>query len=109
MITKIYTVDGELLSVEVTFAVPSHVWADTIHLVGDFNNWNRSSHPFQRARDGQWTITIGLSPDKVYQFRYLCNGRDWMNDCTADGYVPNPHGCENCLLITQSDFEPHSA
>lgn len=109
MITKIYGVDGKRACLDVTFTVPNQVWAETIHLVGDFNAWNRTSHPFQRTADGHWTITLCLPVGKVYQFRYLCNGHDWMNDCAADGYIPNPHGCENCLLITQQDFAPHAS
>jgi 1,4-alpha-glucan branching enzyme len=37
----------------VTFTLPDSVWADRVYLVGDFNQWSRTSHPFQRDRDGE--------------------------------------------------------
>ena len=42
----------------VTFSLPNSIWADTIHLVGDFNDWNHSSHPFQHGREEGWTLTV---------------------------------------------------
>ncbi|MEE1200493.1 MAG: alpha-amylase family glycosyl hydrolase [Christensenellales bacterium] len=32
--------------------------ADAVHLIGDFNNWNRSSHPLTRMDNGVWEIHI---------------------------------------------------
>ncbi len=40
----------------VTFSLPNGTWADTIYLVGDFNAWNYSSHPFQHGREEGWTL-----------------------------------------------------
>ena len=71
------------------------------HLVGDFNDWNRRSHPLTRSRDDEtWQITLELEQGKVFQFRYLVNGTDWQNDWKADRYVPNAFGGENSVLDT---------
>ncbi len=32
--------------------------ADALHLIGDFNNWNRESHPLTRQADGTWEIVL---------------------------------------------------
>ena len=32
--------------------------ADAIHLIGDFNDWNRSSHPLTRLENGNWEIRL---------------------------------------------------
>ena len=32
--------------------------ADAIHLIGDFNNWNRKSHPMKKLPDGTWEIYL---------------------------------------------------
>ena len=32
--------------------------ADEVHLIGDFNNWNRSSHPLKRLENGVWEIQL---------------------------------------------------
>lgn len=85
----------------VTFGLPSSIWAETVHLVGDFNGWNRRSHPLTRSRDdGSWEITLEFDKNRTYQFRYLVDGSDWQNDWNADRYMPNPFGGENSVLET---------
>ncbi|MDO4866440.1 MAG: alpha-amylase family glycosyl hydrolase [Clostridia bacterium] len=32
--------------------------ADEVHLIGDFNNWNRKSHPMTRLEGGNWEIRL---------------------------------------------------
>jgi 1,4-alpha-glucan branching enzyme len=86
--------------VRVTFRLPSTIWADSVHLVGDFNDWSRISHPLRRTRDGEWEISMLLDEGRTYQFRYLVNGSEWQNDWNADRYVSNPFGGENSLIET---------
>jgi 1,4-alpha-glucan branching enzyme len=98
---------GTGVVVRVDFALPNSIWADRIHLVGDFNGWNRESHPMQRDRDGGWHITLDLAAGQRYQFRYLCDGERWINDTQADDYVANGFGSENCVIRTDlPDAEP---
>jgi len=85
----------------VTFELPSGIWAESVHLVGDFNDWSQVSHPLSRGRDdGDWTITLELATGREFQFRYLVDGRDWHNDWNADKYVPNTFGGDNSVVIT---------
>ena len=86
----------------VTFSLPDSVWADTIYLVGDFNGWNNTSHPFVLERDGAWVITVDLELNREYQFRYRRDG-EWMNDNHADGYAQNPYGSDNFIVMTQGE------
>lgn len=32
--------------------------AEQMHLIGDFNNWNRQSHPMEKLENGNWEIFI---------------------------------------------------
>ncbi|MBI1802824.1 MAG: isoamylase early set domain-containing protein [Chloroflexi bacterium] len=87
--------------VAVTFEMPASIWADTIHLVGDFNEWNRASHPLrQRHSDGIWEINLVLDAGREYQYRYLVNATDWHTDWQADRATPNPYGSENSVVVT---------
>ncbi len=104
MITKTFIKTEEGLVARVRFTLSQHIWADTIYLVGDFNDWNRSSHPFQRDREGRWTLTLDLSPGRAYQFRYLCDGA-WMGDNQADAYVHYATSLDNFLVITDPNFK----
>ena len=84
----------------VTFSLPGSVWADSIYLVGDFNNWNETSHPLTIGRDQNWSITVDLELDREYQFRYRKDG-EWLNDNHADGYAQNPYGSDNFIVNTK--------
>lgn len=53
--------------VRVTFTIPSSMWADTIHLVGDFNNWNQHSLPLIQT-EGYWAITLELEDGERVEF-----------------------------------------
>ena len=89
-------------TVRVTFEFPAIVWAETVHLVGEFNAWDQRSLPLSRSRrdDPNWEITLELERGRAYQFRYLVNGTAWCNDCNPDGYVPNQYGGNNSIVQT---------
>ncbi len=88
MIKKnVFESNGRKLA-HVTFTLPSKVWADSISLVGDFNGWDRISHPFQRDREGAWTISVDLEIGQSYKFYYLSDGTDQMYDSQAGELYP---------------------
>jgi 1,4-alpha-glucan branching enzyme len=83
---------------KVTFYTNQEIKAETVHLVGDFNDWNETSHPMEALKDGRFKLTITLDPNKEYQFRYLINKTEWHNDWDADKYAPNPYGGDNSIV-----------
>ncbi len=85
--------------VKVTFALPAGTARDHAHVVGDFNDWQAAT-PMKRQKDGSLRVTVDLEPGEAYQFRYLIDGDNWMNDPDADAYVDNPFGSQNCVLRT---------
>lgn len=85
---------------KVTFALPEAITAETVHLVGDFNDWNEIATPMKKLKSGRFTLTLDLEKGREYQFRYLVNGAEWHNDWNADKYVPNPFSGDNSVVIT---------
>jgi 1,4-alpha-glucan branching enzyme len=85
--------------VRVTFTMPAGIWADSIHLVGDFNNWNTSATPL-RLDDSGWHASVDLEADRAYHYRYLIDGSEWHNDWQADCYEPNEYGGDNSVVLT---------
>jgi len=70
-------------------------------VVGEFNQWNKNATPMKSHKDGTFTATVDLDPNKKYQFRYLADGVSWLNDAEADTYIHCPYGnCENSVIIT---------
>ena len=44
--------------------------ADEVYLIGDFNEWNRESHPLSRGENGVWEITLD-GPDALENGQYV--------------------------------------
>jgi hypothetical protein len=76
MIIQLPTV-GE--SVAVLFRLPTSIWADTVHLVGDFNGWSTSATPMRRGEQ-YWEVTLLLTPNNTYAYAYLLDGIDWCSE-----------------------------
>ena len=85
---------------KVTFYTPAAIEAETVYLVGDFNQWDEKSIPMDKLKDGRFKAVLELDTDREYQFRYLVNGAEWHNDWEADKYVPNPFSGDNSVVIT---------
>lgn len=101
MITKRPVRDGKVL---VTFAIPAAIWADTISVVGDFNNWDQQATPLRQTETG-WIATVELEAGRSYEYRYLFDGAEWHNDWQADAYVSNRFGGDNSVVVTP-EFSP---
>jgi 1,4-alpha-glucan branching enzyme len=93
---KEYTKTGR--SCRVTFDLPAEVNAQTACLCGEFNDWDQSSHPMKRAKDGSFSLTISIKPGRQYRYRYLLDGERWENDWAADSYAPNALGSEDSVV-----------
>ena len=86
--------------IKVTFRISECVWADHINLVGEFNNWDTQSHPLkQSSGDACWHISIDLEAHRAYRFRYLVDGKSWMNDDHADRYEGNAFGTSDSIVL----------
>jgi 1,4-alpha-glucan branching enzyme len=90
---------------KVTFELPEGIaeGAETVHLVGDFNDWDETATPMERKKGSKFSITVDLDLDKEFQYRYLVNGNAWHNDWEADKYVPNPFSGDNSVVTTYPD------
>lgn len=98
MLSKAYTPKRTVC--KVTFTLPGEWANDKVKLVGDFNDWNRSKDSMKKNKKGNWEITKRLKPESTYKFRYLIDNDQWVNDDSADDYVPNEFGSEDSVVIT---------
>jgi len=94
--------------VRVTFKLPDTKRADRISVVGEFNNWDSTATPMQfRSSDAEWTATVVLAAGQRYRFRYLLDGREWLNDWYADDYEDNAFG-DSDSVVDLSEFATES-
>ncbi|HXY43763.1 MAG TPA: isoamylase early set domain-containing protein [Acidimicrobiales bacterium] len=92
--TKVKTVD-------VIFTLPADVHADSVALCGEFNEWSADNMKLEHDGDGSWKVTVALEPGHSYRYRYLLDGQRWENAWQADGYVPNPYGSDDSVVVVE--------
>jgi len=57
--------------------------AESVSLVGDFNDWDARLTPMRAERDGRlWTVTLPLPPGR-HRYAFLVNGARWLADPSA--------------------------
>ena len=73
--------------------------AETVNLVGVFNNWDESAGAMKKLKNGDFSAVLDLELERSYQFRYLVDDTRWINDEKADIYLPSPfHGEDNSVI-----------
>ncbi len=82
----------------VTFKYPNPELASTAAIAGDFNEWSQTETPMKKLKNGSFSVTISLDTGNSYSFRYILDGKTWVNDPDADGYVRNEHGEDNSVV-----------
>jgi 1,4-alpha-glucan branching enzyme len=92
----------------VTCRLPDTTRADQISVVGEFNNWDSTATPMHlRGSDAEWMAAVVLQAGQRYRFRYLLDGREWLNDWYADDYEDNAFG-DSDSVVDLSEFATES-
>jgi 1,4-alpha-glucan branching enzyme len=82
---------------KVTFTVPAEE-ANSVAVVGDFNEWNTSATELKKLKNGTFKGTVDLETANSYEFRYVIDGT-YVNDEQADAYAWNDFAAaENGVL-----------
>ncbi len=82
---------------EITFEVNVDN-AEQVALVCEHNGWEPI--PMKQAKNGPFRTKVRLPKEAQFQFRYLVDGEQWLNDESADAYLGNEHGGENSVIST---------
>ena len=87
---------------KVTFKVdPKFVQdAGKVMLAGDFYEWNTGKKAeMKKLKNGAFTTTIDLETGSEYAFRYVVDGKTWINEPQADKFAPNGIGHEENSVV----------
>ncbi|MBK7428942.1 MAG: isoamylase early set domain-containing protein [Saprospiraceae bacterium] len=73
---------------KVTFELDQAVvnGAEKVAVLGTFNNWTPTLE-LKKAKNGTFKGSIDLETGKAYEFRYLVDGSNWINDTAADEFT----------------------
>ena len=93
--TKAPGVKPQLKRKRITLSIEAP-YAETVLLMGDFNQWNEKKHPMKKGNHGMWEKIIMVPPGR-YEYRFLVDGQ-WRNDSTNDQICANCFGSTNNIL-----------
>lgn len=85
-------------TVWIGFVVPAETGRDVVAVVGDFNDWDPTRHPFVMGADRQMHVGVELPRGRRYAFRYLAQDGQWFDEPEADDYTVDNAGHRNCVL-----------
>ena len=86
----------KVMETEFSLSAPQ---ARSVSTVGDFNQWNPSSHPMKMDDKGIQRISLTLNPGQ-YEYRFFVDG-EWQNDPHCGPVVENAFGTSNSLKIVK--------
>jgi len=79
-----------------TFRLKGYGDARSVHLAGNFNNWDKSGYTMSRIGD-EWVISIRLKPGKCL-YKFVINGNDWIRDPDNKLWEQNREGTGNSVF-----------
>jgi len=71
--------------------------AETVHLVGDFTEWQPTVELDDADGDGVWSGRVPLLPG-VHEYMFVIDGSDWITDPNAVGYQDDGFGQRNAVV-----------
>ncbi len=89
--------DAEALQVPTQF-VFEHADAESISLVGDFNDWKGEATPLTKLPNGLWTATVPLPPGR-HVYSYLVDGTLLVADPRAPKSGDADYGNEGSVVM----------
>jgi len=75
--------------------------ADSVSVAGDFNDWNQSATPLTRTAAGLWTTEITAPRLGRFEYKFIINGRRWLEDPSNGMKAPDNHGGLNSVLVIE--------
>lgn len=72
--------------------------AQTVSLVGDFNDWDVAATPLRPVPgDGVWSVTVPLAPGR-YRYSFLVDGTTWLQDPNGAPALEDEFGRPNSVV-----------
>ena len=98
MLKKQYSKTKPTCKVTFTLAKEAIEGADSVTVLGEFNNWNPALGIPMKLTGAEFKTVIELPTGRDYQFRYLGSNGVWENDWAADDYIEAPFNVSNSVV-----------
>src|SRR5438094_7833405 len=87
---------GDATRITFTIDAPN---AESVNVIGSFNDWNRAATPMRRASEGGWLVHLWL-PAGLHKYRFLINGPRSITDPRAKLSTRNGNGSQASVLVS---------
>ncbi len=75
--------------------------ARSVSVAGDFNGWNHVANPLKRNDSGLWLTEIVIPRAGHFEYKFVIDGRRWIEDPSNGMRTPNNHGGLNSVLVVE--------
>ncbi|MFH1314138.1 MAG: glycogen-binding domain-containing protein [Candidatus Eisenbacteria bacterium] len=83
--------------IQFTFDNPE---ATKVILAGDFNEWSLTAAKMEKDDEGVWRVKVMLKPGS-YEYKFLVDDTDWVEDPDNEDTVPDPYGGVNSVITVE--------
>jgi len=91
-------VDETVVYVQFVVDAPA---AETVHLVGDFTEWQPTVELEDADGDGVWSGRVPLLPG-VHEYMFVLDGANWVTDPNATSYQDDGFGQQNAIVAVST-------
>jgi serine protease AprX len=75
--------------------------AVSVSVAGDFNQWNQHAAPLARNGAGLWSTEILLPRAGRFEYKFVVDGRRWIEDPSNGMKTPDNYGGLNSVLVIE--------
>jgi subtilisin family serine protease len=75
--------------------------AHSVSVAGDFNGWSQAATPLKRNESGLWFTEIVVPRAGRFEYKFIINGRRWIEDPSNGMKTPNNYGGLNSVLVIE--------
>jgi serine protease AprX len=75
--------------------------AHSVSVAGDFNGWSHVATPLKRNDSGLWLTEIAVPGAGRFEYKFIINGRRWIEDPSNGMKAPNDYGGLNSILVIE--------
>src|SRR5690242_6212669 len=75
--------------------------AHSVSVAGDFNGWSQVAAPLKRNDSGLWATEIVVPGAGIFEYKFIINGRRWLEDPNNGMKTPNNYGGLNSVLVIE--------
>ena len=75
--------------------------AQSVSVAGDFNGWDHVATPLERNSSGLWSTQIVVPGAGRFEYKFIVNGRRWIEDPSNGMKAPDNYGGLNSVLVIE--------